>query len=141
MNINPDLRAAVTAIKARGPLPPISPVLSWVGREYGDGECWKFVRDAFDEVGGIKLPDDYYSAVTFFTQVHPGGAEPYIPQPWDVPMLRTVDNVPILVLHPGLVIDGERFMQTWGNVGAGIFRLDDERISNRIVGYIRLIHQ
>jgi hypothetical protein len=45
----------------------------------------------------------------------------------------------VVVLHPGVALDSERFLQTWGDTGAGIFRFDDERVAPRIAGFIRLI--
>jgi hypothetical protein len=170
-------------------LPSTTPLVSWVGREYPPGRCWNLVRDAFDEVGGVKLPDNYYAALRFFTQVHDasrwtfgdsfarkpvfgligegrdseaviplpsGGVQvsgsdskpfifttpppPFVPQPWDVPMLSTIGGIRILPIHPGLAIDSERFLMTWGDSGqAGIWRFDDARVSRYIAGFIRLI--
>jgi cell wall-associated NlpC family hydrolase len=145
--MNPDLREFVTASRTRGRLPSIDPVKEWIGRPYKQGECWKFVRDAFEQVAGVKLADDYYASLSFFTQVHrvagtdvfTGASEIFAPQPWDVVMLRTIDNVPIFVGHPGIVIDGDRYMMTWADAGAGIYRFDDERVSFRVRGFMRLI--
>lgn len=140
MSFNPDLRRLVRAQPAA--LPSAAQLLEWVGRPYEQGQCWTFVRDAFSHVGGMELPEGYYQAASFFTLAHDarsGGA--FTPQPWDVPLLRTVDNVPILVIHPGIAVDGERFLQTWGDLGVSLFRFDDERVAGRIAGFIRLLNR
>jgi len=143
MIINPDLTRFVR--ERSGPLPSVAPVLQWVGRPYGRQDCWKFVHDAFIEVGGLKLPDNYYEATAFFTQVpdprQPKPETPFVPKPWDVALLRTIDRIPVLVLHPTLVIDSERFAQTWSDSGIVINRFDDERVNFRIAAFIRLINR
>lgn len=125
-----------------GPMPSPLPLLQWLGRPYGKAHCWKFVRDAFQEIGGVELPENYYEAMTLFTQV-PDPRQPpvekFVPEPWDVVCLKTLDRIPVLVLHPGVVIDSERFMQTWSDAGPGVYRFDDERVNFRIAGFIRLL--
>ena len=141
MNINPDLRRFVVGRASRGPMPSPRPVLEWIGRPYGKTDCWKFVRDAYQVVGGVELPESYYEATAMFTQVpdpRVAHAEQFVPQPWDIPLLRTIDRIPVLVLHPALTIDSERFIQTWSDAGPAVFRFDDERVAFRIAGFIRL---
>lgn len=121
-------------------LPSTEPVKLWINRTYADGECWKLVRDAFLEIAGLDLPTNYYDAAQRFTQVYGASDEqrsPFTAQPWDVVMLRTNPRAPILVLHAGLAIDAERFIQVWGS-RAILCRFDDPRFGERIAGVLRL---
>jgi hypothetical protein len=112
-------------------LPSTDPLKTWINREYSDGQCWDLVHDAFVEVAGVHLPRGYYDAAHRFTQVSDG------PKPWDVVMLRTNPSAPVLVLHSGLAIDSELFIQTWHNRPV-LTRFDDPRWSSRIAGILRL---
>jgi cell wall-associated NlpC family hydrolase len=113
-------------------LPSTDPLKTWINREYGDGQCWDLVHDAFCEVGGVHLPRSYYDAAHRFTQVS-GPVEA-----WDVVMIRTNPRAPILVLHSGLAINPEFFIQAWHNRPV-LTRFDDPRWSSRIAGVLRLI--
>ena len=111
---------------------------TWVGAEYGDGDCWDpFVRDAFKQIVGVDLPESYYESVRLFDTVH-SHRRPragFVPQPWDVVMLRTHD---FLILHCAITLDAERFIQPWDDCGLVICRFDDDKWSKRIAGFLRL---
>jgi len=138
--MNPDLRKFIAA--PRGPLPSALPLVQWVGRPYKKSECYKFFRDAYQEVAGLKLPESYYEAMAFFTEVpDPRLPRPerFVPEPWDLVAMATFDPLPDLVLHPGIVIDADRWIHTWSDVGPIISRFDDERFASRIRWYARPI--
>lgn len=109
---------------------------AWVGAEYGDGDCWDpFLRDAFKKIAGIELPESYYEALQLFDTAHDARRSvPFIPQPWDVVMIKAH---PFLILHCAIALDSERFIQPWGDAGTVICRFDDEQWKKRIAGFLR----
>jgi hypothetical protein len=120
-------------------LPSTAPLLQWVGAEYGEGRCWNLVRDALIRVGGLEVAEDYYEFAKRLTQVHDardGGI--FVPEPWDIVMLRTLPRAPLLIFHPGLCIDGKRFIHSWGSSHAVISEIDDPDWRRYIAGYVRI---
>jgi hypothetical protein len=131
----------------------MSDLVSWVGRPYQEGECWKFVRDANRDIRRVELPESYYDAScnafgtvhncreTAAAHGHKRGShdvcllygESFTPQRWDVVTVRTH---PILILHCGVVIDAERFIHPWDGF-AVISRFDDPQMAKRIAGFLR----
>lgn len=128
-------------IRARAAMPPTAPLLGWVGRPYGDGRCWNLVRDAYEEVGGVELPESYYEATEFLTTARDirkqdwGG---FTPAPWQIVMLISKDRLPFVPLHSGLTLDNDRFLHSWGSAHAIITRFDDPEFRRRIAGFVCL---
>lgn len=108
----------------------------WVGREYGEGACWEFVRDAFREIEDVYLPESYYEAIRLFETVHDvRKSKAFTPEPFDVVMLKTH---PLLILHCSVVIDAERFIHPWGESGLIISRFDDQQFARKVAGFLRM---
>jgi len=117
-------------------LPSTKELATWVGKPYAEGSCWDpFARDAFRDLAGVELPESYYDALPLFDTVHDcKNKVPFTAAPWDVVMIRAHR---FLILHCAIALDGERFIQPWGETGLVICRFDDEQWSKRIAGYLR----
>ena len=116
--------------------PSTADLATWVGAEYEEGSCWDpFTRDAFRKLAGVELPASYYDALPMFETAHDCRLSvPFTPEPWDVVMIRAHK---FLVLHVAIALDGERFIQPWGDSGVVICRFDDQQWTKRIAGFLR----
>jgi len=107
-------------------------VSKYLGRMFGQGAsgCFLFVKEAYGEVFGIELENDYLEMLNIFGQVK----NKDLLQFGDIVLIK---NHPIIMNHIGFYLSNDEYADYTQNIGVTVKRLDDFRYSHRIIGYLR----